>query len=285
VPGVRDLEQKLQIKPGQSVAVVNAPPESRLRLLRTAGSNPDQADVVIGFAVRPADLVWLRSVYAAARAGRLAWVSYPKPGQPGIDLRRDWLLRALRQYRVEAVQDVSINRTWSALRLRPATDDHQLDTSTAKQAQQVSHQDNDQTLQEGTDDTTSGLRADFLGELDASAAGVTETGLGEVEGLPSGSALLVVKRGPTAGSQFLLDQPVTSAGRHPDSDIFLDDVTVSRRHAEFRRDNGEFQIVDINSLNGTHVNGKPVASAVLANGDEIQIGRFRLVFLTRPTTG
>ncbi len=131
VPGVRELEQKLQIKPGQSVAVVNVPPESRLRLLRTAGSNPDQADVVIGFAVRPADLAWLRSVYVAARAGRLAWVSYPHPGQPGTDLRRDWLVRALRQYRVEASQDVSINRTWSALRLRPAKDDHQPDTSTA----------------------------------------------------------------------------------------------------------------------------------------------------------
>ena len=109
--------------------------------------------------------------------------------------------------------------------------------------------------------------------------------MGEVEGLPSGSALLVVKRGPNAGSRFLLDQPVTSAGRHPDSDIFLDEVTVSRRHAEFRRDNGEFQIVDISSLNGTYVNRKPVASAMLANGDEIQIGKFRLVFLITPTTG
>ncbi len=79
-------------------------------------------------------------------------------------------------------------------------------------------------------------------------------GVAEVEGLPSGSALLVVKRGPTAGSRFLLDQPITSAGRHRDSDIYLDDDTVSRRHAEFRRQNGEFQIVDISSLNGTYVN-------------------------------
>ncbi len=131
MPGARELEEKLQIKPGQSVAVVNAPPESGLRLLTTGGPNPDQADVVLGFAVRPVDLAWLRSVYAAARAGRLAWVSYPKPGQPGTDLRRDWLVRALRQYGVEAVQDVSINDTWPALRLRPAKDDHQPDTSTA----------------------------------------------------------------------------------------------------------------------------------------------------------
>ena len=105
-------------------------------------------------------------------------------------------------------------------------------------------------------------------------------------GLPSrsGSAVLVVKRGPNAGSRFPLDQPVTSAGRHPNSDIFLDDVTVSRRHAEFRRENDEFRIVDIGSLIGTYVNREPVASAVLANGDEIQIGKFRLVFLTRPTS-
>ncbi len=285
MPGVRELEQKLQIKPGQSVAVVNVPPESRLRLLRTAGSNPDQADVVIGFAVRPADLAWLRSVYVAARAGRLAWMIYPSPGQPGINLRRDWLVRALRQYGVEAVQDVSINRTFSALQLRPAKDEHQPDCSTAKQGQQVSHKDNDQTSQEGTDDPTSRFRVEFLGELDAEAAAAAEAGLGEVEGLPSGSALLVVRRGPTAGSRFLLEQPVTSAGRHPDSDIYLDDITVSRRHAEFRRDNGEFQIVDTNSLNGTYVNRKPVASAMLANGDEIQIGKFRLVFLTRSKTG
>jgi pSer/pThr/pTyr-binding forkhead associated (FHA) protein len=149
----------------------------------------------------------------------------------------------------------------------------------------VSRKDNDQTSQEGTGDTTSRFRADFLGELDASAAGAAEAGVGVVEGLPSGSALLVVKRGPNAGSRFLLDQPVTSAGRDPGSDIFLDEVTVSRRHAEFRRENGEVQIVDISSLNGTYVNGKPVASAMLANGDEIQIGKFRLVFLIRPTTG
>ena len=149
----------------------------------------------------------------------------------------------------------------------------------------MSHKDNDQTSQEDTGHTTSRLCPDFIGELDASAAGTAEAGVGEVEGLPSGSALLVVKRGPNAGSRFLLDQPVTSAGRHPNSDIFLDEVTVSRRHAEFRRENREFRIIDTDSLNGTYVNRKPVASAMLANGDEIQIGKFRLVFLTRPTAG
>jgi pSer/pThr/pTyr-binding forkhead associated (FHA) protein len=99
--------------------------------------------------------------------------------------------------------------------------------------------------------------------------------------LPSGSALLVVKRGPNAGSRFLLDQPVTSAGRHPDSDILLDDITVSRRHAEFRRDkDGSWTVADVGSLNGTYVNRQPVDSTVLANNDQVQIGKFRLIFLT-----
>ena len=105
------------------------------------------------------------------------------------------------------------------------------------------------------------------------------------EGPPSRSALLLVMRGPNAGSQSLLDQPVTSAGRHPDSDIFLDDATVSRRHVEFRLENGQFLLVDLDSLNNTYVNHEPVDSAVLVHGDEIQIGKFRLVFLTPPTTG
>jgi len=148
----------------------------------------------------------------------------------------------------------------------------------------VSHNDNDQTSQEDTGDITSRFRADVLDALDASAADAA-VGVGEVDGLPSGSALVVVKRGPNAGSRFLPDQPVTSAGRHPGSDIFLDDITVSRRHAEFRRENGQFRIVDTGSLNGTYVNRNLVQSAVLANGDEIQIGKFRLVFLIRPTTG
>ena len=105
-----------------------------------------------------------------------------------------------------------------------------------------------------------------------------------LEELPSGSALLVVTRGPSAGARFLLDRDFAWAGRHPDSDILLDDITVSRRHAEFRRENGEFRIIDAGSLNGTYVNRQPVDSAVLTNHDEIRIGKFRLVFLTAPTT-
>jgi pSer/pThr/pTyr-binding forkhead associated (FHA) protein len=100
-----------------------------------------------------------------------------------------------------------------------------------------------------------------------------------VDALPSGSALLVVRRGPNSGSRFLLDDEVTTAGRHPQSDIFLDDVTVSRRHVEFRRGaDGRFSVADVGSLNGTYVNRERIDSVQLANGDEVQIGKYRLVF-------
>jgi len=101
-----------------------------------------------------------------------------------------------------------------------------------------------------------------------------------LEGLPPGSALLVVKRGPNAGSRFLLDADVTTAGRHPESDIFLDDVTVSRRHAEFVRQDTGFLVRDVGSLNGTYLNRERIDAAGLAGGDEVQIGKYRLVFLT-----
>jgi len=101
-----------------------------------------------------------------------------------------------------------------------------------------------------------------------------------VEGLPSDSALMVVKRGPNAGSRFLLDKDLTTAGRHPESDIFLDDVTVSRRHAEFHREGTRFTVRDVGSLNGTYLNRERIEASPLTSGDEVQIGKFRLVFLT-----
>ena len=97
-------------------------------------------------------------------------------------------------------------------------------------------------------------------------------------------AVLVVNRGPNAGFRFPLDQAVTTAGRDPRSDIVLDEMTVSRHHAEFRLERGELRVVDIGSLNGTYVNGQPTDSTALTNGDEIQMGKFRLVLLTRPAT-
>ncbi|WP_420802480.1 FHA domain-containing protein [Streptomyces taklimakanensis] len=106
-----------------------------------------------------------------------------------------------------------------------------------------------------------------------------------VEALPMGSALLVVRRGPNSGSRFLLDSELTTAGRHPQSDIFLDDVTVSRRHVEFRRGpDGRFTVSDVGSLNGTYVNRERIDSVVLNNGDEVQIGKYRLVFFASQRT-
>ena len=99
-----------------------------------------------------------------------------------------------------------------------------------------------------------------------------------IEALPSGSALLIVQRGPNEGSRFLLDQDLTTVGRHPNADIFLDDVTVSRRHAEFHRHGKDFQVRDLASLNGTYYDGVRIDAAMLEDGSEIQVGKFRLTF-------
>jgi pSer/pThr/pTyr-binding forkhead associated (FHA) protein len=103
-----------------------------------------------------------------------------------------------------------------------------------------------------------------------------------VEALPAGSALLVAHSGPNSGARFLLDSDITTAGRHPDADIFLDDVTVSRRHVEFRRTARSFEVVDTGSLNGTYVNHDRVDSVELKSGNEVQIGKFRLTFYLSP---
>jgi pSer/pThr/pTyr-binding forkhead associated (FHA) protein len=97
--------------------------------------------------------------------------------------------------------------------------------------------------------------------------------------LPTGTGLLVVEGGPNAGSRFTLETGQTTIGRHPDSDIFLDDVTVSRRHAEVSVDEDGFTVRDVGSLNGTYLNRERIETAKLQNGDELQIGKFRLVFL------
>ncbi len=112
----------------------------------------------------------------------------------------------------------------------------------------------------------------------ARSAPLNDADAAAVDALPAGSALLVVQRGPSAGSRFLLDTDVVAAGRHPDSEIFLDDVTVSRRHAEFRRGPEGFTVADVGSLNGTYVNRDRIDEVALQGGDEVQIGKYRLVF-------
>jgi pSer/pThr/pTyr-binding forkhead associated (FHA) protein len=99
-----------------------------------------------------------------------------------------------------------------------------------------------------------------------------------VHALPQGSALLIVQRGPNAGSRFLLDHDETTAGRHADSDIFLDDISVSRRHVQFLRTPDGVRVKDLGSLNGTYVNRELVDEALLQPEDEVQIGKFRLVY-------
>lgn len=99
-----------------------------------------------------------------------------------------------------------------------------------------------------------------------------------VDALPSGNALLIVRRGPNQGSRFLLDADVTTVGRHPNADIFLDDVTVSRKHAEFKRAGKIFTVTDLASLNGTQYKNARVENAELENGSEVQIGKYHLTF-------
>jgi pSer/pThr/pTyr-binding forkhead associated (FHA) protein len=102
-----------------------------------------------------------------------------------------------------------------------------------------------------------------------------------IDDLPETSGILVVKRGPNAGSRFLLDSDVTRAGRHPDSEIFLDDITVSRRHVEVLRDaGGSYRVKDVGSLNGTYLNRERIDESPLAAGDELQIGKYKLVFFS-----
>ncbi|MEX1177811.1 MAG: FHA domain-containing protein [Nitriliruptor sp.] len=97
--------------------------------------------------------------------------------------------------------------------------------------------------------------------------------------LEPGTGMLVVVRGPNAGSRFLLDRDVTTVGRHPDADIFLDDVTVSRRHAELHRTDEGVQLRDLGSLNGSYVDGERVDERLLVSGEEVQIGRYKLLFV------
>jgi len=130
--------------------------------------------------------------------------------------------------------------------------------------------------EESNDLTTGLLRVpdDVSETLDDGEVGREEDYASELE---PGTALLVAVRGPNHGARFLLDRERTTVGRHPDSDIFLDDITVSRRHAEFTRDGTAFWVHDAGSLNGTYVNGERAERQLLAAGDEVQVGKFKLV--------
>lgn len=139
----------------------------------------------------------------------------------------------------------------------------------------------DDSVDRGSDTTqTFGHDADLSFVPFGSALSTAE--LEAIDALPSGAALLLVRSGPTAGARYLLDTDVTTVGRHPEADIFFDDVTVSRRHAEITRQGASFELVDQRSLNGTYVNGERVDRAALTNGSELRIGKFRLNFFVSP---
>jgi pSer/pThr/pTyr-binding forkhead associated (FHA) protein len=122
-----------------------------------------------------------------------------------------------------------------------------------------------------TGDTTKAIPA-MVEERDTDS--LTAEDEAAVNALPYGSALLIVQRGANAGSRFLLD----TVGRQEDSDIFLDDISVSRRHATFSRTSEGTVVTDVGSLNGTYVNRDLVDESLLRSGDEVQIGKFRLVY-------
>ena len=110
-----------------------------------------------------------------------------------------------------------------------------------------------------------------------------EADLEELPELPPGTGLLVVVRGPNAGSRYLLDRDSTTVGRHPDSHVFLDDVTVSRHHARVDKEDDQFVLHDLGSLNGTYLGGERVDRRPLRSGDELQVGRYKLLFVGTPS--
>lgn len=128
-------------------------------------------------------------------------------------------------------------------------------------------------------DTTATFTSQFVAQIQAiEAVDVSPEEQAAIAALPSGSALLIVRRGPNLGARFLLDADITTVGRHPNADIFLDDVTVSRRHAEFRRDGAVFEVRDLASLNGTYLENERIERSPLSDGDEVQVGKYRLTF-------
>lgn len=134
-------------------------------------------------------------------------------------------------------------------------------------------------------DTTMSFGEGVIPALDqeaAAPAGLSPEEQAAVTALPPTSALLIMQRGPSAGARFLLDAERTVAGRSPDADIFLDDVTVSRKHVEFVREADGVHVRDVGSLNGTYVNRTRIEQALLRAGDEVQIGKFRMTFHPSP---
>ena len=124
--------------------------------------------------------------------------------------------------------------------------------------------------------------AEATGSLDTPVSTTGPLGglsLGSIGGVAAGMALLIVRRGPSEGTSFTLDADLITVGRSDQADVMLDDVTVSRRHAEFSRTAEGWTLRDVGSLNGTYVNRDRIDSVLLHSGDEVQIGKYRFVFV------
>ncbi|MFJ3958538.1 FHA domain-containing protein [Arthrobacter sp. NPDC090010] len=140
----------------------------------------------------------------------------------------------------------------------------------------------DGAAQEGTSTDTTSVYLPVLSGVNVADPQLNDDDVASIAALPQGSALLIAHGGPNAGSRFLLDTERVTVGRHPDADIFLDDVTVSRKHAEFVRTPTGYELADTGSLNGTYVNHDRVDRVLLKRGVEVQIGKFRLSYYPSP---
>jgi pSer/pThr/pTyr-binding forkhead associated (FHA) protein len=154
-----------------------------------------------------------------------------------------------------------------------------VDSTGAEQPEQPAQDAPAPSADAAQSDATMTFTGGFAAQLAALDGDVTPEEHEAIGALPSGSALLVVRRGPNVGARFLLDADLTTVGRHPEADIFLDDVTVSRRHAEFLRSGTQFDVKDLGSLNGTYLDSTRISGTVgLHDGAEVQVGKFRLTF-------
>ena len=137
------------------------------------------------------------------------------------------------------------------------------------------------TLHLGVRSVVDGSPESALNALLSSITDADRAALTAILDGPADRAMVVIHRGPAKGARFLIDQNQSSIGRATESQIFLDDVTVSRKHAAIEVEGGVFTLIDLGSLNGTYLNNQSVAKSALKTGDEIQIGKFHMLFITK----
>ena len=137
------------------------------------------------------------------------------------------------------------------------------------------------TLHLGVRSVVDGSPESALNTLLSSATEADRDALTAILDGPADRAMVVIHRGPAKGARFLVDQAQSSIGRATDSQIFLDDVTVSRKHAAIEVEGGVFSLQDLGSLNGTYLNNQSISKSALKTGDEIQVGKFHLLFITK----